>query len=148
VGEPRSPLAEKLSGFRTTNQTKTPNRTKIPTPIVIPTPRPIFAPDDRPDDDGDVAADAATIVVAITAADEPDSLIVAEDFSDSAVIDVEGVATSGEVDSPVRAEEVVMVEAMEVEALSDDDATVVDREVGRIVVYATPLSSPAPNRKT
>jgi hypothetical protein len=47
----------------------------------------------------------------------------------------------------VRAGEVVPVDALEVEGTSDDDAALMDREVEKSVVYATPLSSPTPNTK-
>jgi hypothetical protein len=73
--DPWISLAEDYLFFRTTNQTKTTNKAKIPTPIGMPIPRPAFAPEERPDDDGDVATDAANIMVAITAADEPDSSV-------------------------------------------------------------------------
>jgi hypothetical protein len=73
--DPRISLAEDCLFFRTTNQTKITNKTKMPAPIGMPTLRPTFAPEERPDDDWDVAVDAANIVVAINAADEPDSSV-------------------------------------------------------------------------
>jgi hypothetical protein len=115
--------AEACLFLRAVNQTRAPNRTKIPMPIGMPTPRPIFAPEGRPDIDGDAVAD------------EADPLVVAEE---AALVVEEAVLV---------VEEAALVDAVKVDDPSDDEVALVDKEVKPIVVYATPLLSPSPNKK-
>jgi hypothetical protein len=80
--------------FAQPTKPKHPTGSKSQRPLICRPRDYFFAPDDTPDDDVDVAADAASVVVATTAANEPDLSIGAEDISDAAIIDVESVAAS------------------------------------------------------
>jgi hypothetical protein len=112
--------AEACLFLRAVNQTRAPNRTKIPMPIGMPTPRPIFAPEGRPDIDGDAVAD------------EADPLMVAEE----AALVVEEAALVVE-EAVLVVEEAALVDAVKVDDPSDDEVALVDKEVKPIVVCHT-----------